>query len=108
MIADQTAGAHPAVQRLFADAIAEFEDGTTPEARCARDADKLDCLLRALEYRAAAFQRSRARSTGVARPSPLPLPDRSPTPHCASPPPTGSTQKPERAPCNGAVRLPAR
>ncbi|MBB4951817.1 5'-deoxynucleotidase YfbR-like HD superfamily hydrolase [Kitasatospora gansuensis] len=52
MIADQTAGAHPAVQRLFADAIAEFEDGTTPEARCARDADKLDCLLRALEYRA--------------------------------------------------------
>ncbi|KQV20130.1 HAD family hydrolase [Kitasatospora sp. Root187] len=52
VIADQTTNAHPAVQGLFADAIAEFEDGTTPEARCARDADKLDCLLRALEYRA--------------------------------------------------------
>ncbi|MFE6052805.1 HD family hydrolase [Kitasatospora sp. NPDC056446] len=51
--ADQTVAAHPAVQALFADVIAEFEDGTTPEARCARDADKLDCLLRAVEYRAA-------------------------------------------------------
>ncbi|MFJ9518014.1 HD family hydrolase [Kitasatospora sp. NPDC101801] len=52
VIVDQTAGAHPAVRSLFADAIAEFEDGATREARCARDADKLDCLLRALEYRA--------------------------------------------------------
>ncbi|GLW58724.1 HD domain-containing protein [Kitasatospora phosalacinea] len=53
VVADQTAAAHPAIQSLFADAIAEFEEGTTPEARCAKDADKLDCLLRAAEYRAA-------------------------------------------------------
>ena len=50
--AEQTANAHLAVQTLFGSAITEFEDGTSPEARCARDADKLDCLLRALEYRA--------------------------------------------------------
>ncbi len=48
----QTGDAHFAVQTLFGSAITEFEDGTSPEARCARDADKLDCLLRALEYRA--------------------------------------------------------
>ncbi|MFJ8442298.1 HD domain-containing protein [Kitasatospora griseola] len=53
VVADQTAAAHPAVGNLFADAIAEFEEGTTLEARCAREADKLDCLLRAAEYRAA-------------------------------------------------------
>jgi putative hydrolase of HD superfamily len=33
--------------------IAEFTDKTTPEARCAKDADKLDCLLQAQEYAAA-------------------------------------------------------
>ncbi|BAJ26414.1 MULTISPECIES: HD domain-containing protein [Kitasatospora] len=53
VVADQTAAAPSAVRGLFADAIAEFEEGTTPEARCAKDADKLDCLLRAVEYRAA-------------------------------------------------------
>jgi putative hydrolase of HD superfamily len=50
--ADQTEGTHLTVQTLFTSVISEFEDGNTPEARCARDADKLDCLLRALEYRA--------------------------------------------------------
>jgi putative hydrolase of HD superfamily len=50
--ADQTAGAHPAVQDAFASAVMEFESGSTLEARCAKDADKLDCLLRAVEYRA--------------------------------------------------------
>ncbi|AUG81829.1 haloacid dehalogenase [Kitasatospora sp. MMS16-BH015] len=52
VLADQVTGTHPAVRDVFTEAVAEFEDGTTPEARCARDADKLDCLLRALEYRA--------------------------------------------------------
>jgi putative hydrolases of HD superfamily len=32
------------------DAVAEYEAGQTPEARCAHDADKLDCLLQAREY----------------------------------------------------------
>ncbi|RJL23222.1 HD domain-containing protein [Bailinhaonella thermotolerans] len=31
-------------------AVAEYEAGETPEARCARDADRLDCLLQAREY----------------------------------------------------------
>lgn len=31
-------------------AVAEYEAGETPEARCARDADKLECLLQAREY----------------------------------------------------------
>jgi putative hydrolase of HD superfamily len=31
-------------------AVTEYETGQTPEARCARDADKLECLLQAREY----------------------------------------------------------
>jgi putative hydrolase of HD superfamily len=31
-------------------AVAEYEAGQTPEARAARDADKLECLLQAREY----------------------------------------------------------
>jgi putative hydrolases of HD superfamily len=31
-------------------AVAEYENGETLEARCARDADKLECLLQAREY----------------------------------------------------------
>lgn len=38
------------VASLLQDAVAEYEAGQTPEARCARDADKLDCLLQAREY----------------------------------------------------------
>jgi putative hydrolase of HD superfamily len=41
-------GADPARE-----AVAEYEAQATPEARCARDADKLECLLQAIEYRAA-------------------------------------------------------
>lgn len=33
-----------------ASVVAEYEAGHTPEARCARDADKLECLLQAREY----------------------------------------------------------
>jgi hypothetical protein len=35
------------------EAVAEYEAGTTIESRCARDADKLECLLQAIEYRTA-------------------------------------------------------
>jgi len=35
---------------MIRDAVAEYETGQTPEARCARDADKLECLLQAREY----------------------------------------------------------
>ena len=35
---------------MIAKAVAEYEAGDTAEARCARDADKLECLLQAREY----------------------------------------------------------
>lgn len=46
--ADQVAAAHPGVRAVVLGAIAEFEDDDTPEARCAHDADKLDCYLQGL------------------------------------------------------------
>ncbi|MFB9904245.1 HD domain-containing protein [Allokutzneria oryzae] len=36
-------------------AVAEYESQDSLEARCAKDADKLECLLQALEYRAAGY-----------------------------------------------------
>ncbi|MFJ9521860.1 HD family hydrolase [Kitasatospora sp. NPDC101801] len=50
--ADQVAAAHPAVREVLTEAVNEHEDRLTPEADCAHDADKLDCLIRAVEYRA--------------------------------------------------------
>ncbi|CAM5277787.1 HAD family hydrolase (plasmid) [Streptomyces viridifaciens] len=46
--ADQVAAAHPNVQDVVLGAIAEFEDDDAPDARCAHDADKLDCYLQGL------------------------------------------------------------
>ena len=39
-----------AVADMISAAVAEYEASETIEARCARDADKLDCLLQAREY----------------------------------------------------------
>ena len=47
---DQVAPLPDAVARMISAAVAEYEAGETAEARCARDADKLDCLLQAREY----------------------------------------------------------
>ncbi len=47
---DQVASLPPAVAAMIAAAVAEYEQARTREARCARDADKLDCLLQAREY----------------------------------------------------------
>jgi putative hydrolases of HD superfamily len=49
--AEQTRGLPPAVADLLIGSVTEYEDKTTLEARCARDADKLDCLAQAIEYR---------------------------------------------------------
>ncbi|GAB7101856.1 HD domain-containing protein [Streptomyces phaeofaciens JCM 4814] len=54
--ADQVAGTHPPVGSAVTSAVEEFEAGETVEARCARDADKLDCLYRALEYRTIGYR----------------------------------------------------
>jgi putative hydrolases of HD superfamily len=48
--ADQVAGCPPEVAELVRDAVAEFERGETTEAVLARDADKLECLVQAVEY----------------------------------------------------------
>jgi putative hydrolases of HD superfamily len=47
---NQVAPLPPAVAAMISAAVAEYEAGETLEARCARDADKLDCLLQAREY----------------------------------------------------------
>lgn len=49
--ADQTAALPNGSQSLVRDAVDEYEDGESLEARCARDADKLEMVLQAIEYR---------------------------------------------------------
>jgi putative hydrolases of HD superfamily len=48
--ADQVRPLPAALAGLIRAAVAEYEAGQTPEARCARDADKLEMLLQAREY----------------------------------------------------------
>lgn len=58
--ADQVADLPAALAARIRGLVAEHEDAksaaATPEARCSRDADKLDCLLRAREYQATGNQ----------------------------------------------------
>lgn len=49
--ADQVAGCPPSVVDVITAAVAEYEAGETLEAVVARDADKLECLVQAVEYR---------------------------------------------------------
>lgn len=49
--ADQTAVLPSAAGESVRAAVAEYEADDTREARCARDADKLEMLLQAVEYR---------------------------------------------------------
>ncbi|RJO73395.1 HD domain-containing protein [Nocardia panacis] len=49
----QTSGLPQILQVLVRDTVAEFEAQATVEAVCARDADRLECLIQALEYQAA-------------------------------------------------------
>lgn len=53
---DQVAHLPDAAARTVTEAVVEYEARETLEARCAKDADKLECLLQALEYRAAGHQ----------------------------------------------------
>ncbi|SEO89672.1 HD domain-containing protein [Amycolatopsis saalfeldensis] len=48
---DQTAALPEASRGLVRAAVDEYETRQTPESRCAKDADKLEMLLRAVEYR---------------------------------------------------------
>jgi putative hydrolase of HD superfamily len=50
---DQTARLPDAAGKTVREAVAEYEARATLESRCASDADKLECLLQAVEYQAA-------------------------------------------------------
>ncbi len=56
VIRDQTAQLPAALAERIQSLIEEFEDRSTPEARCAKDADKLECLLQAREYLTQGYQ----------------------------------------------------
>jgi putative hydrolase of HD superfamily len=49
--ADQVSACPPAVADAIGSAVTEYEAGETLEAVVARDADKLECLVQAVEYR---------------------------------------------------------
>ncbi|RBQ11665.1 HAD family hydrolase [Spongiactinospora rosea] len=49
--ADQTRHLPEVVARMLSKAVGEYEEKTSLEAQCGRDADKLECLIQAVEYR---------------------------------------------------------
>lgn len=60
VVADQVAGLDPVMARHIAALVDEHESAksptATPEARCSRDADKIECLLQARQYQAEGYQ----------------------------------------------------
>ncbi|MEU6243768.1 HD domain-containing protein [Streptomyces sp. NPDC047024] len=53
--ADQVAGMPEVLAATIRDLVAEYEAKETPEALCARDADKLECMIQGLEYKAQGY-----------------------------------------------------
>ena len=53
---DQTAGMPEVLASAVRELVAEYEAGESPEAICARDADKLECLLQGIEYKAQGYE----------------------------------------------------
>ncbi|MFC0844456.1 HD family hydrolase [Streptomyces noboritoensis] len=53
--ADQTAGMPDVLASAVRDLVDEYEAKESPEAVCARDADKLECMLQGIEYRAQGY-----------------------------------------------------
>ncbi|GAA0836323.1 HD family hydrolase [Streptosporangium amethystogenes subsp. fukuiense] len=54
--ADQVRGLPGPVAEMVSGAVEEYEEKTSLEAVCARDADKLECLIQAIEYREQGYQ----------------------------------------------------
>jgi putative hydrolase of HD superfamily len=54
---DQIAGLPDRAAKSVRDAVSEYESGETIEARCAKDADRLECLMQAVEYKEAGYTR---------------------------------------------------
>jgi putative hydrolases of HD superfamily len=52
---DQTAQLPDAARKVVREAVTEYETQATAEAHCAKDADKLECFIQALEYRASGY-----------------------------------------------------
>lgn len=53
--AEQTAGMPEPLAETLRELVAEYEARESPEAICARDADKLECLLQGIEYKAQGY-----------------------------------------------------
>ncbi|MFA7761565.1 HD domain-containing protein [Streptomyces sp. NRRL S-448] len=53
--ADQTAGMPDVLASTIQELVAEYESKDSPEAVCARDADKLECMLQGIEYKAQGY-----------------------------------------------------
>lgn len=54
--ADQVAGMPESLASAVRGLVAEYEARESPEAVCARDADKLECLLQGIEYKAQGYE----------------------------------------------------
>jgi putative hydrolases of HD superfamily len=64
--AHQTSGMPDAAAKAFQELTAEFEAGETIEAQVARDADKLETLLQAVEYQAQGHDTTAWQETSIA------------------------------------------
>ena len=64
--AHQTSGMPDAAAKAFQELTAEFEAGQTIEAQVARDADKLETLLQAVEYQAQGHDTTAWQETSIA------------------------------------------
>ncbi|MEV7545866.1 HD domain-containing protein [Streptomyces sp. NPDC089915] len=53
--ADQTAGMPELLAETIQDLVTEYEAKDTAESICARDADKLECMLQGIEYKAQGY-----------------------------------------------------
>lgn len=61
----QTSGMPEEAAKVFRDLVAEYEAGQTPEAQIAKDADKLESLLQAVEYQAQGYDTTPWQETSV-------------------------------------------
>ncbi|MGW0824644.1 HD domain-containing protein [Streptomyces sp. NPDC002845] len=53
--ADQVAGMPEVLASAVRELVAEYEAKESPEAICARDADKLECMIQGIEYKAQGY-----------------------------------------------------
>ncbi|WP_369032341.1 HD domain-containing protein [Streptomyces adonidis] len=54
--ADQVAGMPEVLASAVREIVAEYEAKESPEAICARDADKLECMIQGVEYKAQGYE----------------------------------------------------